>query len=130
VHTVEEGNSSKQPFQSKKPNQEKRKNFKNQKPNQNHEKKNKGGYYHCGKRCHFKDYYFLKKKQQASDSKEFVAMISEVFMLEEDRSWWIDSCATKHICKDMSLFKSFEIVEDGCVLFMGNSSTAVATTKD
>jgi len=127
---VEEGNSSKQPSQSKKPNQEKRKNFKNQKPNQNREKKNKGGYYHCGRGGHFKDYCFLKKKQQASDSKEFVAMISEIFMLEEDRSWWIDSCATKHICKDMSLFKSFEIVEDGCVLFMGNSSTAVATTKD
>jgi hypothetical protein len=127
---VEEENSSKQPSQSKKHNQGKRKNFKNQKPNQNHEKKNKGGYYHCGKRGHFKDYCFLKKKQQASDSKEFVAMISEIFMLEEDRSWWIDSCATKHICKDMSLFKSFEIVEDGCVLFMGNSSTAVATTKD
>jgi hypothetical protein len=57
--------------------------------------------------------------------KEFVAMISEVFILEEDASWCIDLCATKHICKDRSLFKTFEIVEDGCVLFMGNSSTTV-----
>jgi hypothetical protein len=87
---VEEWTSSKQPSQSKRPNQKKRKNFKNQKPNQDHEKKNKGGYYHCGKRGHFKkDCRFLKKKQQASDSKEFVAMISEVFMLEEYGSWWI-----------------------------------------
>lgn len=52
-------------------------------------------------------------------------MISEVFILEEDASWCIDLCATKHICKDWSLFKTFEIVEDGCVLFMGNSSTTV-----
>jgi hypothetical protein len=72
---------------------------------------------------------FWKKKQQASDSKEFVAMISEVFMLEEDGSWWIDSCATKHICKDMSLFKTFETVEDECVLFMENSSTDVVKGK-
>jgi hypothetical protein len=40
-----------------------------------------------------------------------------------------DSCATKHICKDMSLFKTFEIVEDGCVLFMRNSSTTVVKSK-
>jgi hypothetical protein len=56
-------------------------------------------------------------------------MISEVFMLEEDGSWWIDSCATKHICKDMSLFKTFETVEDECVLFMENSSTDVVKGK-
>jgi len=66
----------------------------------------------------------LKKKQQDSNSNEFVAMIFEVFMLEKEGSWWIDSCATKHICKDRSLFKTFETVED-CVLFMGKSLTDV-----
>jgi len=112
VHMVEEGTSSKQPSQFKKPNQKKMKNFKNQKQKQSHEKKNNGCCYHCGKQDHFKkDCCFLKKKQQASDSKEFVAMIFEIFMLKEDGSWWIDSCATKHICKEM-------------VLFMRNSSKA------
>jgi len=57
-----------------------------------------------------------------------VAMIFEVFMLEEEGSWLIDSCATSHICKEMSLFKTFETVEN-CVLFMRNSSTTVVKGK-
>jgi hypothetical protein len=126
VHMVEEGSSSKKPFQKKK--QKKRANFQNQ--NQNRDKKAKFACYHCGKPGHFKkDCRFLKKKKQASDSKEFVAMISEIFMLEEDGSWWIDSCASRHVCKEMSLFKTFETVEDGCILFMGNSTTAAVKGK-
>jgi hypothetical protein len=61
--------------------------------------------------------------------KEFVAMISEVFMLEENGSWWIDSCPSRHVYKEGSLFKTFEAVEDGCVLFMGNSTTIVVKGK-
>jgi hypothetical protein len=126
VHMVEEGSSSKKPFQKKK--QKKRTNFQNQ--NQNRDKKAKFTCYHCGKPGHFKkDCRFLKKKKQASDSKEFVTMISEIFMLEEDGSWWIDSCASRHVCKEMSLFKTFETMEDGCILFMGNSTTAAVKGK-
>jgi NAD(P)H-flavin reductase len=67
------------------PSWKKRTNFQNQ--NQDHDKKAKFACYHCGKPGHFKkDYRFLKKKKQASDSKGFVAMISEIFMLEEDGS--------------------------------------------
>jgi hypothetical protein len=50
-------------------------------------------------------------------------------MLEEDCSWWIDSCASRHICKERSLFKTFETMEDGYVLFMGNSTTATVKGK-
>jgi hypothetical protein len=50
-------------------------------------------------------------------------------MLEEDGSWWIDSCASRHVCKERSLFKTFETVEDGYVLFKGNSTTAFAKGK-
>jgi hypothetical protein len=75
------------------------------------------------------DCRFLKKKQQASELKEFVAMMSEIFMLEKDGSWWIDSCAAKHVCKERSIFKTFEVVEDGCVLFMENSTTVVVKGK-
>jgi hypothetical protein len=123
---LEEGSSSKKPFQKKK--QKKRTNFQNQ--NQDRDKKAKFACYHRGKPNHFKkDCRFLKKKKQAFDSKEFVAMISKIFMLEEDGSWWIDSCASRHVCKERSLFKTFETVEDGCVLFMGNSTTAAVKGK-
>jgi hypothetical protein len=49
-------------------------------------------------------------------------------MLDEEGSWLIDSFATSHICKEMSLFKTFETVEN-CVLFMRNSSTTVVKGK-
>jgi hypothetical protein len=56
-------------------------------------------------------------------------MISEIFMLEEDGSWWIDSCASRHVYKERSLFKTFETVKDGCVLFMGNFTIAAMKGK-
>jgi hypothetical protein len=56
-------------------------------------------------------------------------MISEIFMLKEDGSWWIDSCASRHVCNERSLFKTFETMEDGCILFMGNSTTAAVKGK-
>jgi hypothetical protein len=58
-----------------------------------------------------------------------VAMIFEIFILEEDGSWWINSYATKDACKDRSLFKTFETIDDGCEFFMGNSSTTVIKGK-
>nr|GEY55667.1 zinc finger, CCHC-type [Tanacetum cinerariifolium] len=35
-------------------------------------------------------------------------------------AWWIDSGATTHVCKDRCWFKTFEPVEDGSVLYMGD----------
>ncbi|GJY15647.1 zinc finger, CCHC-type containing protein [Tanacetum coccineum] len=34
--------------------------------------------------------------------------------------WWIDSDATTHVCKDRFWFKTYEPVEDGSVLYMGD----------
>ncbi len=49
-------------------------------------------------------------------NENFVAMISEINILESDGTWRIDSVATKHVCKDRNLFKTFEKIEDGNVL--------------
>jgi hypothetical protein len=57
--------------------------------------------------------------------KEFVAMIYEICMLEEGGSWWIDSCTSKYVCMERSLFKTFETMEDDCILYIRNSSTPV-----
>ncbi len=43
-------------------------------------------------------------------------MISEINILESDGTWMIDSDATKHVCKDRNLFKTFEKIEDDNVL--------------
>ena len=39
-------------------------------------------------------------------------------------SWWIDSGATRHVCKDKPPFMTMEQVREGIVLYMGNSTTA------
>nr|GEX27972.1 zinc finger, CCHC-type [Tanacetum cinerariifolium] len=39
-------------------------------------------------------------------------------------AWWIDSGATTHVCKDRCWFKTFEPVEDGSVIYMGDEHFA------
>nr|GEV60134.1 zinc finger, CCHC-type [Tanacetum cinerariifolium] len=41
-------------------------------------------------------------------------------------AWWIDSDATTYVCKDRCWFKTFEPVEDGYVLYMGDGKGSVA----
>nr|GMD16077.1 zinc finger, CCHC-type [Ipomoea batatas] len=58
-----------------------------------------------------------------SDSTEnFIAMIFEVYVMQTDDSWWVDTGATRHVCKDMNLYKSYKNLEDGPSLYMGNDS--------
>jgi len=56
-------------------------------------------------------------------------MIFKVNMIQDDDSWWVDSGATRHVCKDKALFKTYEPVEDGAPLYIGNSSTAQVLGK-
>ncbi|GJS45047.1 zinc finger, CCHC-type containing protein [Tanacetum coccineum] len=54
-----------------------------------------------------------------------VSLISEAFYVQVDAiAWWIDSGATTHVCKDRCWFKTFELVEDGSVLYMGDEHFA------
>ncbi|GJX80743.1 hypothetical protein Tco_0328892 [Tanacetum coccineum] len=39
-------------------------------------------------------------------------------------AWWIDSGAMTHVCKDHCWFKTYEPVEDGYVLYMGDEHFA------
>ncbi|GKE96328.1 hypothetical protein Tco_1581183 [Tanacetum coccineum] len=39
-------------------------------------------------------------------------------------AWWIDFGATTHVCKDRCCFKTYEPVEDGYVLYMGDDHFA------
>ena len=64
---------------------------------------------------------------EAKNSK-FVAIIFEVNVLEDVGDWWIDSCATRHMCND-KFFTDYDSVENGTVLYMKNLSTVAVKGK-
>ncbi|GJX78285.1 zinc finger, CCHC-type containing protein [Tanacetum coccineum] len=83
--------------------------------------------FHCNKPRHFKrDCRAFKKKKESENDKtkdsNYVAMISEAFSLNEEQSWWVDSDATRHVCNNKAMFKTYE--PSDAILYMGNHSTA------
>nr|GEX83431.1 hypothetical protein [Tanacetum cinerariifolium] len=44
---------------------------------------------------------------------------------DDDVAWWVDSGATVHVCKDRCWFKTYELLNDGSILHMGNESIAL-----
>ncbi|GJZ54901.1 zinc finger, CCHC-type containing protein [Tanacetum coccineum] len=56
----------------------------------------------------------------------YVTYVSEAFFMQDDDvAWWVDSGATVHVCKDRCWFKTYESLNDGSILHMGNESTAL-----
>ena len=41
---------------------------------------------------------------------ELVAMVTEINMADTSDGWWFDSGAPVHVCKDKSLFKTYEVI--------------------
>nr|GEX52934.1 zinc finger, CCHC-type [Tanacetum cinerariifolium] len=134
INMIEEGGKNKHHKQNK---DKKRSNENNNGSGSN--KKPKLKCWKCGKTGHFKrDCRSSKKnnaiaggsgkgsKDQSQDNgqnlvhvwnrfvKFSVSLISEAFYVQVDAiTWWIDSGATTHVCKDRCWFKTFEPVEDG-----------------
>ena len=69
------------------------------------------------------------RSKRLEGKEEFATMISEVFMVQDEHFWWIDSGTIRHICNDTACFKSFKAVEDDVFLYMGNSSKEQAIGK-
>ncbi|GKD27236.1 zinc finger, CCHC-type containing protein, partial [Tanacetum coccineum] len=44
---------------------------------------------------------------------------------DDDVAWWVVSRAMVHVCKDRCRFKSYESLNDGSILHMGNESTTL-----
>ncbi|GJS37354.1 zinc finger, CCHC-type containing protein [Tanacetum coccineum] len=56
----------------------------------------------------------------------YVTYVSEAFFVQDDDvAWWVDSGATVHVCKDRCWFKTYESLNDGSILHMGNKLTAL-----
>ncbi|GKD81365.1 zinc finger, CCHC-type containing protein [Tanacetum coccineum] len=47
------------------------------------------------------------------------------FVQDDDVAWCVDSGETIHVCKDRCWFKTYESLNDGSILHMGNESTAL-----
>ncbi|GJU86685.1 zinc finger, CCHC-type containing protein [Tanacetum coccineum] len=56
----------------------------------------------------------------------YVTCVSEAYFVQnDDVTWWVDSRATVHMCKDRCWFKTYESLNDGSILHIGNESTAL-----
>ncbi|KAL0301539.1 UNVERIFIED_CONTAM: hypothetical protein Sradi_6430700 [Sesamum radiatum] len=90
--------------------------------------------YNCGKCNHMaKDYRLLKKNEVhisevgsvPIDLRELnlSAVVFEANLVDNQREWWIDTGATRHICSDKEMLSIYTPI-NGRKLFMGNSATS------
>ena len=104
----------------------------------------KGKCYNCGKAGHMaSDCRKPKKSKQQKteahmtmdklsadvDDMNLCAMVSECLTVGNERDWWVDTGATRHICSNRSMFTTYHAVEKEEQLFMGNSSTSKVEGK-
>jgi hypothetical protein len=93
-------------------------------------KKNVVCHYYKKPRNFIKNCRVLKKKEYANNVEEnLIAVISEVNMVINDSSWWVDTGATRHICRERNLFKKYEKVDEEIELYMGNSTITKVVEK-
>ncbi|GKA97955.1 zinc finger, CCHC-type containing protein [Tanacetum coccineum] len=56
----------------------------------------------------------------------YVTYVSEAYFMQgDDVAWWVKSGVTVHVCKDRCWFKTYESLNDGSILHMGNGSTTL-----
>ncbi|GJV00995.1 zinc finger, CCHC-type containing protein [Tanacetum coccineum] len=56
----------------------------------------------------------------------YVTYVSDAYFVQDDDvAWWVDSGATVHVCKDRCWFKTYELLNDGSILHIGNESTTL-----
>ncbi|GJY39118.1 zinc finger, CCHC-type containing protein [Tanacetum coccineum] len=116
VNMTEEGKNK-----SNKQNKEKKRDFNENNGGSGSNKKPKLDCWKYGKTSHFKRDCRSGKKNNAN---------AGAFYVQVDAiAWWIDSGATTHVCKDCCWFKTYKLVEDGSVLYMGDDHFALVRGK-
>ena len=96
-----------------------------------------GKCFNCGKQGHKSSDCKLPKKNKLKEANvvddlskdvseiDLTAVISEVNLVGSNpKEWWIDTGATRHVCSDKMMFSTFEPIETGEKVFMGNSATS------
>ena len=89
--------------------------------------------YNCGKPGHMARNCRNKRRvvpQANLTEEQLVAMISEVNIVGGSEGWWVDTGASRHVCYDRTLFKSYSEAEDKKVLLGDSHTTIVAGTGE
>ena len=72
-----------------------------------------------------KESYVMEEITQEIDDLNLLVVVSKVNLVGSNlREWWIDYGATRHGCSNKNMFTSFEPVDSGEKLSMGNSATS------
>ncbi|GJZ22851.1 zinc finger, CCHC-type containing protein [Tanacetum coccineum] len=91
--------------------------------NMTEEGKNKNNKQNKGKKRDFKEHVVIRRTQMLVVRERGLRTIPKTKV--DAIAWWIDSGATTHVCKDRCWFKTYEPVEDGSVLYMGDDHFAM-----
>ncbi|KAM2175214.1 hypothetical protein ACFX1Q_034643 [Malus domestica] len=57
---------------------------------------------------------------------QLIAMISKINLVDGSEGWWVDTGASRHVCYDHSLFKTYSVAEGRKMLLGDSHSTNVA----
>ena len=131
ANVVEHGQTSHNP---------KKRKHKGNGPKQGPTKKFQGKYYVCNKQGHRSKDCRSRKEQGNPKKKRPQANVTEVddvsdmnlsavvskvnFIGSNTKEWWVDTGATRHVCLDKKMFSSYQTIDNGEQLFMGNSSSS------
>ena len=98
----------------------------------------KGTCYICNKEGHKVDECRSRPKKKKDHpqanltdhaSSSLSAMVSEVNLTTNNKDWWEDTGATRHICSKKLLFFDYQKLEHDEQLFMGNSAVSKVEGK-
>ncbi|RZB51885.1 Retrovirus-related Pol polyprotein from transposon TNT 1-94, partial [Glycine soja] len=88
--------------------------------------------YNCGKPGHMarkcRNPSMTGAPQANMTQEPYIAVITEINMIGGSDGWWVDTGASRHVCYDRAMFKTYTNVENKKVLLGDSHTTTVAGT--